>query len=61
MDNNSRITDKVHEVASGLGYVKLSDVLRISKEAAWKKIKKKQYTLKDADKLFNGTVILSRK
>ncbi len=57
MDNSSKITDKVHEVASGLGYVKLSDVLGISREAAWKKIKLKQYTLKDADKLFTGTVI----
>ncbi len=57
----SRILDKTHEVATSLGYVELAKVLGITPMGAWKKIKNKQYTIQDADKLFTGTVILSRK
>ena len=56
----NKISTKLHEVATGLGYKELAKVLGITPMAAWKKISKKQYTIQDADKLFTGMVILNR-
>lgn len=54
------ILDKTHAVAIKLGYKQLAVVLGITPMGAWKKIKYKSYTIGDADKLFTGTIILSR-
>ena len=56
----SKISSRLHEEATLLGYKELAKVLDITPMAAWKKINKKQYTLLDADKVFNGMVILNR-
>lgn len=56
----NKISSKLHEEATRLGYKELAKVLGITPMAAWKKINKKQYTLLDADKVFNGVVILNR-
>lgn len=57
----TRILDKTHETTQRLGYKQLAIVLGITPMGAWKKIKCKSYTIEDADKLFDGAVILSRK
>lgn len=59
MDNKHKVSDRVHAEATKLGYKELAVKLGISKPAAFKKIKLKQYTVADMDKLFVNTVILS--